>query len=111
MTAPATLTVSVCICTFNRERLLRQTLGRVAAATVPDSISLEVVVVDNNSSDGTPRVIEEARRSLPIRSVREMTPGIAAARNAAVRTAGGEVLLWLDDDVLIEPDWMQRYIS
>lgn len=110
MPVPATLTVSICICTFNRERLLRQTLSRVAAATVPDGISLEVVVVDNNSSDGTARVIEEAGRSLPIRGVLEMTPGIAAARNAAVRAAGGEALLWLDDDVLIEQDWIERYV-
>ena len=103
--------VSICICTFNRARLLRQTLERVARAAVPNDVSLEVVVVDNNSSDDTPRVIEEAARSLPIRSVREMTPGIAAARNAAVRAAGGEIFLWLDDDVLIEPDWIQRYVS
>jgi glycosyltransferase involved in cell wall biosynthesis len=103
--------VSICICTFNRARLLRQTLERVAAASVPKGVSLEVVVVDNNSSDGTPRVIEEAARSLPIRSVREMTPGIAAARNAAVRAAGGEIFLWLDDDVLIEQDWIEQYVS
>ena len=110
MPAPA-LRVSICICTFNRSRLLRQTLERVAGAAVPNDVSLEVVVVDNNSSDGTARVIEEAARSLPIRSVREMTPGIAAARNAAVRAAGGEIFLWLDDDVLIEQDWIQRYVS
>jgi glycosyltransferase involved in cell wall biosynthesis len=103
--------VSICICTFNRARLLRQTLERVACAAVPNDVSLEVVVVDNNSSDDTPRVIEEAARSLPIRSVREVTPGIAAARNAAVRAAGGEIFLWLDDDVLIEPDWIERYVT
>src|SRR6187455_751958 len=111
MPAPAAMRVSICICTFNRARLLQQTLERVARAAVPNDVSLEVVVVDNNSSDDTPRVIEEAARSLPIRSVREMTPGIAAARNAAVRAAGGEIFLWLDDDVLIEPDWIQRYVS
>ena len=111
MPAHATLKLSICICTFNRERLLRQTLDRLARAAVPSDVSLEVVVVDNNSTDGTTRVIEEAARALPIRGVRELTPGIAAARNAAVRAAAGDLVLWLDDDVLIEPDWIAKYVS
>ena len=110
-TRGAMLAVSLCICTFNRERLLRQTLARVARLGVPDDVALEVVVVDNNSSDGTAKVIQDASRSLPIRTHKELTPGISAARNAAVRTATGELLLWIDDDVLVEEDWIHRYIT
>jgi glycosyltransferase involved in cell wall biosynthesis len=107
----ARLAVSICICTFNRERLLRQTLARVARLVVPDQTSLELVLVDNNSTDGTPGVIANAGGPIPVRSVRERIPGIAAARNTAVRTARGDLLLWLDDDVLLEPDWAQRYVA
>ena len=112
MPAPgATLAVSICICTFNRERLLQQTLGRLGRLVVPGDISLEVLVVDNNSTDGTARVIAEASGALPIRTEREMTQGLAAARNAAVRQARGDLLLWLDDDVLVESDWLERYVT
>jgi glycosyltransferase involved in cell wall biosynthesis len=105
----AGLAVSICICTYNRERLLRQTLSRLARLTVPEGVALEVVVVDNNSTDGTARVIQDAIASLPIRTVKELRPGIAPARNAAVAVARGELLLWIDDDVLVEPDWLERY--
>lgn len=104
------LTVSLCICTYNRARQLREVLSRVAALTIPDDIDYEVVIVDNNSTDGTPGVIREASSSLPIRTARELTPGVAWARNAAVALARGELLLWIDDDVLVEPDWAMHYI-
>jgi glycosyltransferase involved in cell wall biosynthesis len=103
--------VSICICTYNRDRLLRQTLARVARLLIPRDFDVEVVVIDNNSTDNTARVLAEAAAAggPRIRSARETTPGIAAARNAAVALSTGQILLWLDDDVLIEPDWLQRY--
>jgi len=104
------LTVSICICTYNRERLLRQTLSRLERLVIPDDVNLEVVIVDNNSSDGTHQVIKQAASALPVRTVKEMKPGIASARNAAVAMAEGELLLWIDDDVLVEPDWVARYV-
>jgi len=102
--------VSICICTYNRERLLRQTLSRLERLVIPDGIRLEVVIVDNNSSDGTARVIQQASNDLPVSTVKELKPGIASARNAAVALAQGELLLWIDDDVLVEPDWVERYV-
>jgi glycosyltransferase involved in cell wall biosynthesis len=107
----ATLAVSICICTFNRERLLRETLSRLARLVVPEGASLEIVVIDNNSTDGTAKVIENGAGPIPIRTARELTPGIAAARNAAVRTAQGNLMLWVDDDVLVEPEWAVRYAT
>lgn len=102
--------ISLCICTFNRERQLREALGRIAAVTIPEGTSYEVVVVDNNSTDGTPKVIQEAGTSLPISTVREARQGIGWARNAAATLARGDLLLWFDDDVLVESDWAIRYI-
>lgn len=102
--------LSLCICTYNRERQLRQALSRIAAVTIPDGISYEVVVVDNNSTDGTPGVIQEAAASLPISTVRELRQGIGWAREAAATLARGDLLLWFDDDVLVEPDWALRYM-
>jgi glycosyltransferase involved in cell wall biosynthesis len=104
------LAVSICICTYNRERLLRQTLSRLERLVIPEGVTLEVVIVDNNSTDGTARVIQEAATSLPISTMKETKPGISSARNAAVALARGELLLWMDDDVLVEPDWVEGYV-
>lgn len=105
------LAVSVCICTFNRERLLRQTLAHVARLVIPDDVRLEVVVVDNNSKDGTAAVIAEVGRTLPFSTAVETIPGIAAARNRAVALATGDLLVWIDDDVLVDPGWLPCYVA
>ncbi len=100
---------SVCICTHNRAPLLRQTLERLTQVRAPAGVRLEVVVVNNHSTDSTPTVLAEAAAVLPLHAVDEARPGIAYARNAAVAAAAGEVLVWIDDDVLVEPDWLESY--
>jgi len=104
------LTFSLCICTYNRARQLREALARVAALNIPADLEYEVVLVDNNSTDTTPNVVREASTTLPIRSVRELRPGVAWARSAAAASARADLLIWLDDDVLVEPDWALHYI-
>jgi Glycosyltransferases involved in cell wall biogenesis len=58
--------VSVLICTFNRARLLRETLRALAAMTPPTDARVEIIVVDNNSTDDTSLVIAEAVRHSPM---------------------------------------------
>ena len=53
--------VSVIICTYNRARLLRETLGALQSMEPPRDCEVEIVVVDNNSTDNTPIAIEESR--------------------------------------------------
>ncbi len=104
-----TVSLSVCICTFNRAALLERTLRQLAAVRVPGSVELEVVVVDNGSTDPTPAVLQQLGGMLPLRPVREVRLGLSHARNAAARAARGEMLLWTDDDVLVEPGWLEGY--
>ncbi|HET7588155.1 MAG TPA: glycosyltransferase, partial [Gammaproteobacteria bacterium] len=54
--------VSLVIATYNRARLLREALESVAASTITPSSSVEVIVVDNNSTDGTAAAIGSVRR-------------------------------------------------
>lgn len=105
-----TLALSVCICTFNRAGSLRQTLARLGGVRVPPGVALEVVVVDNNSSDATREVLAEVR-DLPLRVVGEPRPGLASARNAGVGACSGEYILWTDDDVLVDPGWLEAYVA
>ena len=101
--------VTVAICTRNRSRALERTIRSIAAAAVPPSLSWEVLVVDNSSDDETPRVIAHASDALPLRAVVEGQIGLSHARNAAIREARGDYILWIDDDVLVDAQWLREY--
>lgn len=101
--------VSVVICTWNRCALLDRTLAGLRALAVPPGVTWELLVVNNNCSDGTDAVLASYRDALPLRRVHEPVPGLSRARNAGVRAATGELLLFTDDDVQVDPDWLVAY--
>ena len=85
---------------------LRLTLASLATQT----LGAEVIVVDDGSSDRTPKVLEEAAAMLPLTVVRHATPcGRSAASNAGARVANGELLIFLDGDTLAAPDLVARH--
>ena len=101
--------ISIAICTWNRSALLAKCLEHIEACRPPACGELEVVVVNNNCTDDTDRVIEAFSRRLPLRRVFEPRPGVANARNAAVDAVRGDCLLWTDDDVRVDRDWIVEY--
>lgn len=101
--------LSVAICTFNRAESLRRTLESLAQAAPPATAGWELIVVDNNSSDHTREVAAAFSDSLPMRYVFEQEQGLSAARNRAMREFRGDVLLFTDDDVTVDPDWLVHY--
>ena len=102
--------ITVVLCTFNRCLSLPQALDSIAAQLLPESVKWEVLVVDNNSSDQTRRVTEDYSRKYPnlFRYVFEPQQGLSRARNAGIRAARGEIIAFLDDDVVAEPTWLQN---
>jgi glycosyltransferase involved in cell wall biosynthesis len=103
--------VSIAVCTWNRASLLDQTLSEMQGLRIPAGVEWEVIVVDNGSTDETGAVIARHAKLLPIRSHLEPVQGIAQARNRAVAEASGELLLFTDDDCLVEPDWLTEYLA
>jgi glycosyltransferase involved in cell wall biosynthesis len=101
------MTLTVAIPTHNRARTLSLTLETLARVNLEAGIDLECLVIDNNSNDGTPAVVEQFARiaAFPTRRVFEPRQGSSFARNRAVREAGGELIFFIDDDVIVEPDW------
>jgi glycosyltransferase involved in cell wall biosynthesis len=99
---------SIVIATYNRARELAETLEGLER--LETSSSWEVIVSDNNSTDSTRQIVESAAAAFPapLKYVFEGTQGKAAALNTAIREARGEVLLFTDDDALVEPDWLDR---
>lgn len=107
MPAP-TLGVTVAIPTYKRAGMLRQTLEGLVKQDYPAEL-LEILIVDNNSPDDTRAVVESftsaAHRP---RYVLETQQGANHARNRAIREARHEIVLFGDDDILIEPNWVRE---
>jgi glycosyltransferase involved in cell wall biosynthesis len=107
--AEKALDATVIVCTYNRADSLSGTLDCLSRQAVRSTLRWEVVVVDNNSSDHTRRIVEERRRMWPALRYRfEPNQGLSHARNHGIAAARGEILLFTDDDVCPEPDWVQR---
>lgn len=99
---------SIIVCTYNRAESLRDTLRALRAQKTNPSCEWEVVVIDNNSKDHTRNVVEEVQREWPLlRYEFEQAQGLSHARNYGIAAAQGDILLFTDDDVLPEPDWME----
>jgi GT2 family glycosyltransferase len=101
---------SVVIPTFNRLAALQRVLAALAEQWRPPGVELEVVVVDDGSSDGT----AEWLRSSPAPASRVLTranAGPATARNRGVEAACGELVLFLGDDTVPQPGWLAAHLE
>jgi glucosyl-dolichyl phosphate glucuronosyltransferase len=103
--------VSVLICTWNRAALLDQTLTHIARLHIPAGVDWEVLVVNNRCTDSTDEVLARHAALLPLRRLYEPEAGKSFAANLAVERSRGELLLWTDDDVLVDPGWLQAYVT
>jgi len=102
--------LSVAVCTFNRSESLQEMLQSLACADPVPQISWEVLVVDNNSTDDTAEMTRKFAEtaSFELKYVLEKRQGLSHARNAAVGCARGEIISFLDDDVIVTKTWLSR---
>jgi glycosyltransferase involved in cell wall biosynthesis len=103
--------VSVAICTWNRAGLLDQSLTSMHNLQIPPQTDWELIIVNNNCTDTTDDVISKHEAILPIRRLFEPQQGKTYALNLASQAAKGEYIIWTDDDVLIDPDWIAFYVE
>ena len=105
-----TMRLSVIICTWNRAKNLRETLRSLEQSQLPADTTWEIIIVDNNSSDETRAVCQFFVDRSPerYRYIFEKRQGKSFALNAAVETAKGQILMFTDDDVTVDPAWLSE---
>ena len=106
MTGLHMIEVSVIICTRNRADSLARALNSFNHCQIPTAVNWELLVVDNNSTDHTEATVRAFQDKLPLRSVFEPLQGINHARNRGLAEAKGELLLFTDDDVEVDKQWL-----
>jgi glycosyltransferase involved in cell wall biosynthesis len=100
---------TIAICTLNRAESLRRTLESLLAIRVPNNLRWEIIVVNNGCTDHTDEVVASYVPRLPIRREWEPQRGLSRARNRAIDAAKGEYIVWTDDDIIVDPDWLAAY--
>jgi GT2 family glycosyltransferase len=100
--------ISVIMATHNGAATLPLTLDAFKALGLPAS-AVEIIAVDNASSDGTRAVLARYRDVLPLTVLVEPCRGKSFALNRALDAARGELIVFADDDILPEPQWLDAY--
>jgi glycosyltransferase involved in cell wall biosynthesis len=101
--------LSVILCTYNRERYIYNVLQSIAAGGYTD---YEIVLVNNNSTDGTEGECQRFAKDHPEVAMRycvEKQQGLSYARNRGIMESQGEVLVYVDDDAVVNREYLQTY--
>jgi len=100
--------ISVIVCTYDRCASLKETLQSIRRLQSPANVGWELILVDNNSTDGTAAMVRAfaATSDVTVRYVFEPIQGLSHARNVGISSAIGEIIAFTDDDVLVDPNWL-----
>jgi GT2 family glycosyltransferase len=103
-------TLSIIIPTYNRLNSLRLCLAALARQTYPRA-ELEIIVVSDGSADGTDDYLRQVSPEMGLTPLFQPNGGVAAARNHGLQVAGGEWVLFIDDDVVAEQNLVAEHMA
>jgi glycosyltransferase involved in cell wall biosynthesis len=109
--AEKTPVLSVIISTYNREEYLHLSLNSLVGQTLAKQ-AFEIIVVNNNSTDGTAQIVKSYAQKLPqMRCVFEAKQGISHARNRGAAESKAANIVFLDDDAEAPPEWAVNLVQ
>ena len=113
MSEPVPKLLSILMPTHNRADILPIALKSFESLSIPAEWQAEMIIVVNACSDNTCEVLDQHIDKLPFptRYVIEPIAGSSQARNRGVEEARGEVFVFVDDDVLVSPDWLTELMN
>ncbi len=104
--------IDICICTFRRPQVT-DTLASVEAAERPEGAALRLVVIDNDDTPSAKARVRDAAQDmdLPVHYVHAPGANISIARNAGLDAAAADWIAFLDDDEIVDPDWLTALVA
>ena len=105
--------ISVIICTYNREKYIYNVLKSLADGTMPAN-AYEIILVDNNCTDGTRQEVDRFCKDFPnvqLRYCIETNQGLSHARNRGIQESAGNILVYVDDDATVNAEYLSAYAS
>ncbi len=99
--------VSVIVPVYNAQETIRECIDSLLQLNYPKA-NLELIFVNNGSTDGTPAILEQYSNDIQI--LHEAKRGPAAARNKGVLNANGEIVAFTDSDCVVDKDWLLHLI-
>ena len=100
--------ISVVIATYNKLPRLKLTLLTLLHQTFPKE-NFEVIIIDDGSNDGTGEYLKQNNFSLNYKYARFSNSGRSAARNRGIKLSNHDIILFIDDDVLLPPDFIEKH--
>jgi glycosyltransferase involved in cell wall biosynthesis len=104
--------ISIIVPTFNRAQQLAKTMTSIAREVDPAN-TVEIIVVDNGSTDVTAATYNMVRREFPKHEwlyIHEPMPGLLSGRHRGAKEAQGEILAFIDDDVVLSASWLDGLV-
>jgi glucosyl-dolichyl phosphate glucuronosyltransferase len=99
--------ITIIIVTRNRADELIKTIESIQNIEVPYGFQVELLVIDNDSSDDTEQVVRSCKpRSFQVRYLVEKKPGLSQGRNRGIAESNGEIVMFTDDDVRVPREWI-----
>lgn len=106
------MVLSIIVCTYNRKSFAKLCLESIIKqVNLNTEKKIEIILIDNNSSDNTNQIIEELKNSYEITYHLEKNQGISFARNKGIELSKGEFIAFVDDDAVINDGWLDALIN
>ena len=104
--------VTVQICSMNRKAILERALRALFEQTY-DKNDFEIIVVDDGSTDGTSDMVNELIKESPckLRLITQEHAGLATGRNRAIKIAEGDIVIFIDDDIIAVPNFIAEHVK